>query len=120
MPARVLEAVPAEELILFGKRVIDADVELIDVRTLRPLDVNTIVESVKKTNRLVIVDEDWGYCGMGSGIMYRLQKPCFDYLDAPVMRVNSVDAPAIYSPPVEKLQLPTVDRIYQSALNVLK
>src|SRR5688572_25746120 len=60
------------------------DVELIDVRTLRPLDVGTIVESVKKTNRVVIVDEDWGYCGMGSGIMQQIQKPCFDYLDAPI------------------------------------
>ena len=51
------------------------DVELIDVRTLRPLDVNTIVDSVKKTNRCVIVDEDWGYCGMGSGILYQIHKP---------------------------------------------
>src|SRR3954452_17873312 len=54
------------------------DVELIDLRTLRPLDVNTVVQSVKKTNRVVIVDEDWGYCGMGSGIIQKIQKPLFD------------------------------------------
>ena len=51
------------------------DVELIDLRTLRPLDVETIIESIKKTNRCVIIDEDWGYCGMGSGILYKIQKP---------------------------------------------
>src|SRR4029077_17233748 len=65
------------------------DIELIDLRTLRPLDLETILASIKKTNRCVIVDEDWGYCGMGSGILYRIQKPAFDYLDAPIEYVPS-------------------------------
>src|SRR5436309_12265254 len=60
------------------------DVELIDVRTLRPLDTKTLLNSIAKTHRCVIVDEDWGYCGMGSGILYRIQEPAFDDLDAPI------------------------------------
>jgi pyruvate dehydrogenase E1 component beta subunit len=94
------------------------DVELIDVRTLRPLDVKTIVESVKKTNRLVIVDEDWGYCGMGSGILYRLQKPCFDYLDAPIEYVHSDEIPVPYNHYLEEAMLPSVDRIVAAAKEV--
>jgi pyruvate dehydrogenase E1 component beta subunit len=94
------------------------DVELIDVRTLRPLDVNTIVESVKKTNRLVIIDEDWGYCGMGSGILYRLQKPCFDYLDAPIEYVHSDEIPVPYNHYLEEAMLPSVDRIVAAAKEV--
>jgi pyruvate dehydrogenase E1 component beta subunit len=94
------------------------DVELIDVRTLRPLDVNTIVESVKKTNRLVIVDEDWGYCGMGSGILYRLQKPCFDHLDAPIEYVHSDEIPVPYNHYLEEAMLPSVDRIVAAAKEV--
>src|SRR3954452_545689 len=57
------------------------DVELIDLRTLRPLDTETLLASIRKTHRCVIIDEDWGYCGMGSGILYKLQKPAFDDLD---------------------------------------
>jgi len=94
------------------------DVELIDVRTLRPLDTNTIVESVKKTNRLVIIDEDWGYCGMGSGILYRLQKPCFDYLDAPIEYVHSDEIPVPYNHYLEEAMLPSVDRIVAAAKEV--
>ena len=89
----------------------DIDVELIDVRTLRPLDLNTIVNSIKKTNRCVIVDEDWGYCGMGSGILFRIQKPAFDYLDAPIEYVHSDEIPVPFSHPLEEAMLPSVDRI---------
>jgi len=74
------------------------DVELIDVRTLRPLDVQTLLTSVKKTHRCVIVDEDWGYCGMGAGILYKLQKPAFDYLDAPIEYVHSDEIPVPFKP----------------------
>ena len=94
------------------------DVELIDVRTLRPLDVNTIVNSIKKTNRCVIVDEDWGYCGMGSGILFRIQKPAFDYLDAPIEYVHSDEIPVPYSHPLEEAMLPSVDRIVSAVKEV--
>jgi pyruvate dehydrogenase E1 component beta subunit len=94
------------------------DVELIDVRTLRPLDVNTIVNSVKKTNRVVIIDEDWGYCGMGSGILYKLQKPCFDYLDAPIEYVHSDEIPVPFNHYLEEAMMPSVDRIVTAAKEV--
>jgi len=94
------------------------DVELIDVRTLRPLDVDTIVESVKKTNRCVIVDEDWGYCGMGSGILYKLQKPCFDYLDAPIEYVHSDEIPVPFNHYLEEAMMPSVDRIVTAVKEV--
>jgi pyruvate dehydrogenase E1 component beta subunit len=87
------------------------DVELIDVRTLRPLDVQTIADSVRKTNRCVIVDEDWGYCGMGSGILFKIQKRCFDDLDAPIEYVHSDEIPVPFSHPLEEAMLPSVDRI---------
>jgi pyruvate dehydrogenase E1 component beta subunit len=94
------------------------DVELINLRTLRPLDTRTIVESIKKTNRCVIVDEDWGYCGMGSGILYRIQKPAFDYLDAPIEYVHSDEIPVPYSHPLEEAMLPSVDRIVSAVKEV--
>jgi pyruvate dehydrogenase E1 component beta subunit len=87
------------------------DVELIDVRTLRPLDVNTIVESIKRTNRCVIVDEDWGYCGMGSGILHRINKLAFDYLDAPIDYVHSDEIPVPFNHFLEEAMMPSVDRI---------
>jgi len=87
------------------------DVELIDLRTLRPLDVPTIIASVQKTNRCVIVDEDWGYCGMGGGILQQIQKPCFDYLDAPIEYIHSDEIPVPFSHPLEEAMLPSVDRI---------
>ncbi|MEJ1974596.1 MAG: alpha-ketoacid dehydrogenase subunit beta [Lacunisphaera sp.] len=94
--------------------------EVIDLRSIRPLDEETILASVRKTNRVLYVEEAKPFCSVGAMVACLIQEKAFDYLDAPVMRVNSIDAPAIYSPAVEKLQLPTVDRIYQGALNVLK
>jgi pyruvate dehydrogenase E1 component beta subunit len=94
------------------------DVELIDLRTLRPLDVPTIVESIKKTNRCVIVDEDWGYCGMGSGIIQKIQKPCFDYLDAPIEYVHSDEIPVPFSHHLEEAMMPSVDRIVAAVKEV--
>jgi pyruvate dehydrogenase E1 component beta subunit len=94
------------------------DVELIDLRTLRPLDVNTIVGSVKKTNRCVIVDEDWGYCGMGSGVLYKIQKPCFDYLDAPIEYVHSDEIPVPFNHYLEEAMMPSVDRIVEAVKGV--
>ena len=94
------------------------DVELIDVRTLRPLDTKTIIESVKKTNRCVIVDEDWGYCGMGGGILHKIQKPCFDYLDAPIEYVHSDEIPVPFNHYLEEAMMPSVDRIVAAVKEV--
>jgi pyruvate dehydrogenase E1 component beta subunit len=87
------------------------DVELIDVRTLRPLDTQTLLASIKKTHRCVIVDEDWGFCGMGSGILYKLQKPAFDFLDAPIEYVHSDEVPVPFNHYLEEAMMPSVDRI---------
>ena len=94
------------------------DVELIDVRTLRPLDTQTIIDSVRKTNRCVIVDEDWGYCGQGSGILYKIQEPCFDYLDAPIKYVHSDEIPVPFNHYLEEAMMPSVDRIVSSVKEV--
>jgi pyruvate dehydrogenase E1 component beta subunit len=94
------------------------DIELIDPRTLRPLDEELIFESVRKTNRVVIVEEGWKYNGVGSEIADRIQRECFDYLDAPVIRVHNLDVPMPYSPPLEKIVLPTPDRIKEAIRRV--
>jgi pyruvate dehydrogenase E1 component beta subunit len=94
------------------------DVELIDVRTLRPLDRGTLIESVKKTNRCVIIDEDWGYCGMGCGILYALQKPVFDYLDAPIEYLHSDEIPVPFNHFLEEAMMPSVDRIVSTVKEV--
>jgi pyruvate dehydrogenase E1 component beta subunit len=111
--ARVVR--PAVEALVNNEGI---DVELIDLRTLRPLDVPTIVESIRKTNRCVIVDEDWGYCGMGSGILYKIQKPCFDYLDAPIEYIHSDEIPVPFSHPLEEAMMPSVERIIASTKEV--
>src|SRR4051812_2899160 len=94
------------------------DVELIDLRSLRPLDLDTIVESVKKTNRCVVVDEDWGYCGMGAGIVQKLSKPCFDYLDAPIEYVHCDEIPVPFNHFLEEAMMPSVDRIVAATKEV--
>lgn len=92
--------------------------EVIDLRSIRPLDEETILDSVRKTHRAVLVDENKPFCGVSSQIATLIQEQAFDDLDAPVQRVCSLDAPAIYSPPVEELQLPTADRIISKVLAV--
>lgn len=84
--------------------------EVIDLRTIRPLDWHTILESVKKTNRLVIVEEQWPFASVSSEIAYRIQKEGFDYLDAPVRRITSLDTPMHYAPNLVALYLPDVPR----------
>mgnify|MGYP006170448601 CR=1 FL=1 len=100
----------AEEL---AKEGIEA--EVIDLRTIRPLDWFTILESVKKTNRLVIVEEQWPFASVSSEITYRIQKEGFDYLDAPPMRVCQEDVPLPYAANLEALALPSVEKIVQAA-----
>jgi pyruvate dehydrogenase E1 component beta subunit len=82
--------------------------EVIDLRTIRPLDWQTILQSVMKTNRLVIVEEQWPMCGVSSEIAYRIQKEGFDYLDAPIRRITSADAPMHYAPNLVEAYLPSI------------
>lgn len=104
----------AEEL---AKEGIEA--EVIDVATIRPLDWHTILESVKKTNRLVIVEEQWPFASVSSEIAYRIQKEGFDYLDAPIRRICSADAPMHYAPNLVKLYLPDVERTVKLVKEVM-
>ena len=84
--------------------------EVIDLRTIRPLDWMTVLESVKKTNRLVIVEEEWPYASVSSELSYRIQKEGFDYLDAPIRRITAADAPLHYAPNLVTAALPDVPR----------
>ena len=87
------------------------EAEVIDLRTLQPLDTDTIVQSVEKTNRVVIVEENWRTGGFSAEIASTVQEAAFDYLDGPVGRVNGHDVPAPYNAALEDLQIPDADRI---------
>ena len=102
--------VAAEEL---AKEGISA--EVIDLRTIRPLDYETIVASVKKTNRLIVVDESWPFAGVSSEVAFEVQKFAFDYLDAPIIRLNAADVSLPYAPTLVEGYLPTVTEIVQAA-----
>ena len=93
--------------------------EVIDLRTVRPIDYTTIVESVKKTNRLVIVEEAWPLAAISSEITYHIQKYAFDYLDAPIHRVNSLDAPLPYAPTLIQAILPNVEKTIKAVKAVM-
>ncbi len=94
------------------------DVEIIDLQTLRPLDFETVINSVKKTNRLITVEESWPFGSVGSEIANVVQRDAFDYLDSPIIKVNSADVPMPYSSSLEKLYLPQVDDIIEAAKKV--
>ena len=94
------------------------DAEVVDLRSIRPLDEETIVNSVKKTNRAVLVEENKPFCGVDAQIAYLIQNQAFDYLDAPVQRISAIDAPAIYSPPLEKIQLPKANVVVKKVLEI--
>ena len=96
----------------------EINAEVLDLRSIRPLDEETILNSVRKTHRAVIVEENKPFCGIGAQIVAILQEKIFDELDAPVSRVTAVDAPAIYSPPLEKRQLPDAGRIVAKILDI--
>jgi len=93
--------------------------EVIDLRTIRPLDYATVVKSVQKTNRLVIVEESWPVAAMSSELAYHVSKYAFDYLDAPVHRVNSLDVPLPYAPTLIEEIMPSVKRTVESIKSVL-
>ncbi len=104
----------AEEL---AKEGINA--EVIDLRTIRPLDHATILKSVKKTNRLVVVDENWPFGSVASEVAYRVQKDAFDFLDAPVVRVNQADVPLAFTPTLIDASLPSVPRVVKAVKEVM-
>ncbi|MBS1556778.1 MAG: pyruvate dehydrogenase complex E1 component subunit beta [Bacteroidetes bacterium] len=93
--------------------------EVIDLRTVRPIDYSTVVESVKKTNRLVVVEEAWPLAAISSEIAYHVQKHAFDYLDAPVHRINSLDVPLPYAPTLIDAILPNVARTVKAVKAVM-
>jgi pyruvate dehydrogenase E1 component beta subunit len=95
------------------------DLEIIDLRTIRPLDINTIINSVKKTNRLVIVEEAWPFGNVSTEISHQIQNKCFDYLDAPIEKLNTADTPAPYSPVLLAEWLPNQNDIIKSVHKVL-
>lgn len=93
--------------------------EVIDLRTIRPLDIETIVTSVKKTNRIVVVDESWPYGSIASEIAYQLQKDAFDYLDAPVRRVNGADTSMHYAPNLVDAYLPNPAKVIEVVKQIM-
>ncbi|MFN3490125.1 MAG: pyruvate dehydrogenase complex E1 component subunit beta [Emticicia sp.] len=94
-------------------------VELIDLRTVRPIDYATVINSVKKTNRCVVVEEAWPLAAISSEITYHLQRYAFDYLDAPVIRVNNMDIPLHYAPTLIEATLPNVKRTVDAVKKVM-
>lgn len=93
--------------------------EVIDLRTVRPLDINTILESVKKTNRLVVLEEAWPFGNVSTEITYQVQEKAFDYLDAPVIKINTADTPAPYSPVLLEEWLPNSEDVVKAVKKVL-
>jgi len=111
----VLEALSAaEELAKDG-----VSAEVIDLRTIRPLDHKTIVRSVKKTNRLIVVDESWPFAGVSAEVAYEIQKYAFDYLDAPVTRVNAADTSLPYAPTLVDAYMPNPEKVIKAVQEVL-
>jgi pyruvate dehydrogenase E1 component beta subunit len=93
-------------------------VELIDLRSVRPIDFDAILTSVKKTNRLVVVEEAWPLASISSEIAFRVQKDAFDYLDAPVTRVTSADVPLAYAPNLVEASLPSITKVVKAVKEV--
>jgi pyruvate dehydrogenase E1 component beta subunit len=106
--------IAAEELSKEG-----IDVEVIDLRTIRPLDYQTIFESIKKTNRMVILEESWPFGNISTEITYQVQNELFDYLDAPVEKINTADTPAPYSPVLLEEWLPNHQDVIKSVKKVM-
>jgi pyruvate dehydrogenase E1 component beta subunit len=109
------EAVKAIDLL--KKEGVEA--ELIDLRTIRPLDIDTIIESVKKTNRLVILEESWPYGNISTEITYQIQNQIFDHLDAPIEKINTADTPAPYSPVLLAEWIPNSQDVIKAVKKVL-
>lgn len=95
------------------------NVEIIDLRTVRPIDYDMVIESVKKTNRLVILEEAWPLANISTEITYMVQKRAFDYLDAPIIRINTADTPLGYAPTFVEAFLPSVKQVMDAVKSVL-
>lgn len=130
--AKVVKAGTDVTIVTFGKmlsRVVmpaveqlakeGISVEVIDLRSVRPIDYATVVQSVKKTNRCVVVEEAWPLAAISSEITYHLQRNAFDYLDAPVIRVNNMDIPLHYAPTLIEATLPSAERTIQAVKEVI-
>jgi len=100
------------------KNEYDLDVEVIDLQSLRPIDSETILNSVKKTNRIITVEESWPFASVGSEVVNIVQKNAFDFLDAPIIKINSADVPMPYSSKLEKLYLPQIEDIVKAVKEV--
>ena len=111
----VLHALEAAETLASEHRI---SAEVLDLRSIRPLDQEAIINSVVKTNRAVLVDESKPFNGVSSQIATLIQEHAFDHLDAPVKRVCSIDAPAIYSHHIEDEQLPSARRVVEQVLTI--
>jgi pyruvate dehydrogenase E1 component beta subunit len=94
----------------------EIDAEVIDPRTLRPLDLDTILDSVRKTNRCVIVEEGWPHGGVGANLAALIQEQAFDYLDAPIQRVTGADVPMPYSKRLEQAAMPHEEHVVTAAV----
>ncbi|MCL4117458.1 UNVERIFIED_CONTAM: hypothetical protein GTU68_034416 [Idotea baltica] len=114
VPMMEVAKAAAEELAKDG-----ISAEVIDLRTIRPLDHQTIVNSVKKTNRLVVVDEAWPFAGVSAEVAYEIQKYAFDHLDAPVTRVNSADTSLPYAAPFVEEYLPNPAKVIKAVKEVM-
>ncbi|MGB0370516.1 MAG: alpha-ketoacid dehydrogenase subunit beta [Opitutales bacterium] len=97
----------------------EIEAEVLDLRSIRPLDEDAIIESVKKTSKAVLVEENKPFCGVDAQIAYLIQERAFDYLDAPIKRVSALDAPQIYSMPLEKLQIPSTKNVIKEVLSII-
>jgi pyruvate dehydrogenase E1 component beta subunit len=98
----------------------EIEAEVIDPRTLRPLDLDTILASVRKTNRCVIVEEGWPHGGVGANLAALIQEHAFDHLDAPILRVTGEDLPMPYSKPLEQLAFPHEQQIVERVRSITK
>ena len=94
--------------------------EVIDLRTIRPIDYDTVVASIKKTNRCVVLEESWPLASISSEIAYHLQRYAFDYLDAPVERVTQTDTPFAFSPTLIEEALPNTERLIKAVKRTLQ
>jgi pyruvate dehydrogenase E1 component beta subunit len=95
------------------------DVEIVDLRSLRPLDMDPVIESFKKTNRAVIVEEGWKSFGVGAEVMSRIYEEAFDYVDAPIRRVAQKEVPLPYNRALEQMAIPNVEDVVKAVKEVL-
>lgn len=111
----VLTALKAAELL---EAEHDVKAEVLDLRSIRPLDEEAIMKTVRKTHRAVLVEESKPFCGVGAQLAFMIQEQCFDDLDAPILRISAIDAPAIYSPQLEVRQLPRPTDVVEKVLSI--